>query len=168
MISKIQNKNNIATYKKILVKKLKLIASRNPKKRSRICIHKNNNEKTQEMIIALSNKSFIAPHIHPNGKSESYHVIEGKMNVYVFDKNGKKIKLVKMGDYKSNLDFFYRMSKGYYHMPIAVSKWCIYHEVYSGPFIKHKDVFYPKWAPNEDNKQGVKNFLKKIDCFNEI
>lgn len=90
MISKIQNKNNIATYKKILVKKLKLIASRNSKKRSRICIHKNNNEKTQEMIIALSNKSFIAPHIHPNGKSESYHVIEGKMNVYVFDKNGKK------------------------------------------------------------------------------
>ena len=45
MISKIQNKNNIATYKKILVKKLKLIASRNSKKRSRICIHKNNNEK---------------------------------------------------------------------------------------------------------------------------
>ena len=168
MISKIQNKNNIATYKKILVKKLKLIASRNPKKRSRICIHKNNNEKTQEMIIALSNKSFIAPHIHPNGKSESYHVIEGKMNVYVFDKNGKKIKIVKMGDYKSNLDFFYRMSRGYYHMPIAVSKWCIYHEVYSGPFIKYKDVFYPKWAPNEDNKQDVKNFLKNINYFNEI
>jgi glucose-6-phosphate isomerase len=168
MISKIQNKNNIATYKKILVKKLKLIGSRNSKKRSRICIHKNNNEKTQEMIIALSNKSFIAPHIHPNGKSESYHVIEGKMNVYIFDKNGKKIKIVKMGDYKSNLDFFYRMSRGYYHMPIAVSKWCIYHEVYSGPFIKYKDVFYPKWAPNEDNKQDVKNFLKNINYFNEI
>lgn len=73
-----------------------------------------------------------------------------------------------MGDYKSNLDFFYRMSRGYYHMPIAVSKWCIYHEVYSGPFIKNNDVFYPKWTPNEDNKQDVKNFLKNINYFDEI
>ena len=60
------------------------------------------------------------------------------MNVYVFSKNGKIIKIIKMGDINSNLSFYYRMNRGYYHMPIATSEWCIYHETYSGPFIKRK------------------------------
>ena len=114
------------------------------------------------MIIALSKKSFISPHIHPNKKSESYFIIEGSMNVYVFNKLGKVKKIIKMGTFNSGKNFYYRMSKGYYHMPIAVSKWCVYHEVYSGPFNKSRDVKYPKWAPNENNQIEKKNFLKKI------
>ena len=86
---------------------------------------------------------------------------------FTLPSNGKKIKLVKMGDYKSGLDFFYRMNRGYYHMPIAVSEWCIYHEVYSGPFIKTKDVYYPKWAPKENDKTEIQKFLKRIDYSNK-
>ncbi len=67
-----------------------------------------------------------------------------------------------MGDYKSKLNFFYRMSKSYFHIPIAVSEWCVYHEVYSGPFKKNKDVKYAKWSPEENNKIQVNEFLKKI------
>jgi cupin fold WbuC family metalloprotein len=51
-------------------------------------MHLNLKDKTNEMIIALNKKSFIAPHIHPNNKSESYFVIEGSMKVYVFSKKG--------------------------------------------------------------------------------
>ena len=119
------------------------------------------------MIIALSKESFIAPHIHPNKKSESYYVIAGKMKVYVFDGFGKVKKIIKMGNYGSGENFYYRMSRGFYHMPIAITKWCVYHEVYTGPFVKRIDVQYPSWSPKEDNKEEVKRFLKKIK-FNYV
>ena len=163
----IQNKKDLIFYDKKIVKKIKQMALKNQKKRARICIHKSPKNKTNEMIIALNKKSFIAPHIHPNDKSESYFVIEGKMNVYVFDKLGKVKKIVKMGPYNSGKNFFYRMSKGFYHMPIALTEWCVYHEVYSGPFIKSRDVKYPLWSPSENNKDEVKHFLKKIK-FNYV
>tara|TARA_A100001015_G_C14551721_1_gene541835 strand:- start:68 stop:565 length:498 start_codon:yes stop_codon:yes gene_type:complete len=159
----IQNKKDLVFFDKKIIKKIKHMALRNEKKRARICIHKSLRNKTNEMIIALNKNSFIAPHIHPNGKSESYFIMEGKMNVYVFNKLGKVQKIIKMGTYDSGRKFYYRMSKGFYHMPIAVDEWCIYHEVYSGPFIKKTDVYYPKWSPNENDSDGIKRFLKKIN-----
>lgn len=158
----IQNKKNLVFYKKDLILKIKNLAKLTKNKRARICIHKSTNSKTNEMIIALKKGSYIRPHMHPNSKSESYHVIEGKMNVYVFSKSGKKIKVVKMGNYNSKLNFFYRMNKGYFHFPIAVSNWCVYHEVFSGPFDKKKDVKYAKWSPDENDKLSQGIFLKKI------
>ncbi len=158
----IQNKKNLVFYKKDLILKIKNLAKLTKNKRARICIHKSTNSKTNEMIIALKKGSYIRPHMHPNSKSESYHVIEGKMNVYVFSKSGKKIKVVKMGNYNSKLNFFYRMNKGYFHFPIAVSSWCVYHEVFSGPFDKKKDVKYAKWSPDENDKVSQGIFLKKI------
>ena len=104
----IQNKKDLIFFDKSIVKKIKYKASKNNKKRARICIHKNLNEKTNEMIIALGKKSFIAPHIHPNKKSESYFIIEGSMNVYVFDKFGNVKNIIKMGTYNSGKNFYYR------------------------------------------------------------
>jgi len=158
----IQNKKNLVFYKKDIILKIKNLAKLTKNKRARVCIHKSTNSKINEMIIALKKGSYIRPHMHPNSKPESYHVIEGKMNVYVFSKSGKKIKVVKMGNYNSKLNFFYRMNKGYFHFPIAVSSWCVYHEVFSGPFVKKKDVKYAKWSPDENDKVSVGIFLKKI------
>ncbi len=158
----IQNKKDLVFYNKNIVSKIKNLAKLTTNKRARLCIHKNIKSKTNEMFIALKKRSYIRPHMHPSLKPESYHVIEGKMNVYVFSKNGKKIKVIKMGDYSSNLNFFYRMNKSYFHLPIAVSKWCIYHEVYPGPFNKNFDVKYASWSPKETDKKAVKDFLIKI------
>ena len=105
-------------------------------------------------------KSFVPPHIHPDSKSESYHIIEGRMNIYIFRPNGKLFKVIQMGEKNSNKYFFYRMCKGFYHMPLSKSEWCVYHETYSGPFKKSKDVKFPKWAPNEEDHKGVLNFLR--------
>ena len=71
-----------------------------------------------------------------------------------------------MGEFNSKKSFFYRMCKGFYHMPFPRSKWCIYHETYSGPFKKEIDVTYPSWAPDENNNKEVKNFLKKYKIKN--
>ncbi len=158
----IQNKKNIVFYNEGIITKVKNLAKKTINKRARVCVHQSITSKTNEMIIALKKGSYIRPHRHPYSKSESYHVIQGKMDVYIFSRSGKKLKVIHMGDYKSKLNFFYRMNKSYFHIPIAVSKWCVYHEVYSGPFKKNQDVKYAKWSPEENNKDQVNKFLKKI------
>ena len=57
----IQNKKDLVFFDKKIIKKIKNMALRNEKKRARICIHKSLRNKTNEMIIALNKKSFIAP-----------------------------------------------------------------------------------------------------------
>jgi len=157
----LRNKKTLITYNNKIINKLIRLSDKSTIARSRVCIHLNNKSKTNEMIIALKKGSYIRPHIHPNGKSESYHVIKGKMLVNIFNSRGKLIKKVKMGDYKSNFNFYYRMSKGFYHMPVAMTKYCVYHEIFSGPFLKKKDVIFPKWAPDFKDKKKYKKFLKK-------
>ena len=49
----------------------------------------------------------------------------------MFDKAGKVKKLLRWEAIALEKTFT-RMSKGFYHMPIATTKWCVYHEVYSG------------------------------------
>tara|TARA_Y100000591_G_C21584654_1_gene570073 strand:- start:35 stop:550 length:516 start_codon:yes stop_codon:yes gene_type:complete len=157
----IRNKENLAYFNSNIFKKLTKLAENSDLFRSRICIHTNNNAKTNEMIIALKRGSYIRPHTHPNFKSESYHIIKGSMTVFVFNKKGNLQKKIKMGEVRTGLNFYYRMSKSYYHMPVATSKYCIYHETYSGPFYKEKDVIFPKWSPNNHDKEKYLKFLKK-------
>ena len=66
-----------------------------------------------------------------------------------------------MGEYKSGNTFYYRMNKGFYHMPVSVTNFCIYHETYSGPFNKKKDVHFPKWAPEQKKFIGIKSLISK-------
>ena len=157
----IQNKKDLVYLSNKSINQIKRKALSNNRKRARICLHKSLNDKTSEMIIALNKKSFISPHIHPDNKSESYHIIKGEMDVYIFNSKGKLLKKIQMGEFNSKKNFFYRMCKGFYHMPFPRSKWCIYHETYSGPFKKKIDVKYPKWAPDESKRLEVINFLKR-------
>ena len=158
----IKTTDNLVFHDKKIIEKLKVLARKSPIKRSRICLHKSLKDNTNEMIIALMKDSYIPPHIHPNSKSESYHVIEGKMKVFIFNKNGQISKVIKMGEYKSGNTFYYRMNKGFYHMPVSVTNFCIYHETYSGPFNKKKDVHFPKWAQEQKKFIGTKSLISKI------
>ena len=162
----IQNKKKIVTYNKNIISKIKKLADISKKKRSRVIIHLDRNSKVNEMLICLKKDSYIQPHIHPTCKTESYHVIEGEMSVYIFNQKGKVSKIVNMGDYKKGSIFYYRMNKGTFHMPVATSKYCIYHEVFAGPFKKKRDVKYSEWSPDENDKLNVDEYFKNLKMSN--
>ena len=137
----IQNKKTICFYDKNLISVLKKKAKKAKNKRSRILLHTSSKAQVQEMIIALHKSSDVPAHQHPSNKSESYFIIEGKMQLEIYDKSGKIKKVVQMGSVNSGKPFYYRMSKGNsWHKPSATSEFCIYHETFAGPFIKSKDV----------------------------
>ena len=71
-------------------------AEKSQSKTSRICMHNNPNEDTQNMIICIMPHQEFRTHMHPLGKSESYTIIEGILNVDIFDSNKKfKVFIVK-------------------------------------------------------------------------
>ena len=122
------------------LKFLKLAALRHDLKRSRVCLHGENKESTQEMIIVVHKSSIIQPHRHPVGKSESYHVIEGSLAVNIFRDNGMIGCTVNL--YDDSNPRIYRILGGIWHQPVPLTEWVVYHEVFEGPFSKESDVIY--------------------------
>jgi len=143
-----------------MISRLKALAGASPRKRARLCLHRSPTDATHEMLIAFHRDSFMPPHRHPADKSESYHVVEGLMVVHLFDDSGAVVRSIRLGSTAPS--FLYRLSTNLWHMPTAASEWLIYHEVYSGPFQKDRDVEFPSWAPTESDHAQVAHFRTRL------
>tara|TARA_Y100001970_G_scaffold276030_1_gene378139 strand:- start:1631 stop:2158 length:528 start_codon:yes stop_codon:yes gene_type:complete len=126
------------------------------KKDIRICLHTNKKSKHHDMIILQQKKNFYLPHKHLK-KGETYHIIKGSMACILFDSRGKlkKICLLK----KNNI---FRTPINIFHTMIPVSKYVIYHESKTGPFLKKNDSIFPKWIKNNKKKNSYIKNLKNI------
>lgn len=155
----IQNHQAILEVTHATVAELKRRALASPRKRFRLCMHQSAEERTHEMLIVFHEDAFMPPHRHPVGKSESYHVVEGSMTVFMFDDLGNVLRAIDMGPAGGDKTFLYRLSSNLWHMPVATSPWLVYHETYSGPFDKNVDVEFPSWAPQEHDTDHVERFL---------
>ena len=139
-------------------------AQKTKRKRYRFCLHEDTKHLTQEMIICLNGFTYIRPHRHLKKRSESYHMIKGSMDVYLFKKNGKILDIIRLdaNRNKKNSIFFYKLSKSIFHTIYPRSKKTIYHEVLTGPF-NEKNLIFAKFAPeNGCSKKEAMNFFKSI------
>lgn len=159
MTESIFSHQNILEITNETINDLKRRAQLSPRKRFRLCMHHSTIHETQEMLIVFHKDTFMPPHRHPKGKSESYHLIEGTMTVCFFDDDGQVTRTIEMEQYGGAKTFLYRLSDNEWHTPIATSEWLVYHETYTGPFIKDIDVEFPHWAPQEEDKDMVNKFL---------
>lgn len=132
----------------------------NERKRIRLCAHKDTDDKVQEMIIVHSNGVYVRPHKHL-GRSESLHVIEGEAYAFMFDDNGKVLETIHMGDKKSGLAFYYRISKAVFHNLLIISDFFVFHEAVGGPFDKSKTVF-AYWAPQENEYGQIEKYSRNL------
>jgi cupin fold WbuC family metalloprotein len=123
---------------------LKQLAWSSPNKRSRICLSELK-DGVQEMVIALSKESYVRPHRHPSHKSESYHLLDGEMMVRIFQEDGKLKEEIKLTKHTR----FYRMKNGWFHQPVSITPFAVYHEVLQGPHHKEIDVQYADWSSPE-------------------
>lgn len=143
-----------------VINALKRKAAENPRKRARLCAHRAADNPLHEMLIVLTNNTYIRPHKHPS-KSESFHIIEGRLDVLVFDEGGDLIEVVRMGDYASGQAFYYRIADPYYHAPLIRSDYAVFHETTDGPFRRSDTIFAP-WAPEEHDDAAVEAFMSRI------
>lgn len=155
----LRNGADVLVVGSAVVSELKVLAARCGRRRSRLLMHHSSDDLVQEMLIAFQRGSFMPPHRHPPGKSESYHIIEGEMDVCLFDDEGALTRVIRLA--AGGPEFMYRVSGGIWHMPLPVTEWIVYHEVYTGPFRKDRDVEFPVWAPDEADAVHVRRFLSQ-------
>lgn len=128
--------------------------------RARLCLHRSRQDRVQEMIIAISKNTYIRPHKHPT-RTESFQVIEGRIQMTFFNDRGEIIKKVKMAQAGNNLPFVCRVSPNIWHMTLPISEYAIFYEVLEGPFTDSTSKQAP-WAPKETQPRKIKAFLNSL------
>jgi cupin fold WbuC family metalloprotein len=139
---------------------MKRKAPENERARIRLCAHASIEDRLHEMFIVHQRGTYIRPHKHLN-KSESAHIIEGSVTWVVFDEAGNVTHAIRMGDYRSGDDFYYRMSGPYYHTLLIHSEWVVFHEITNGPFDRKETVYAP-WAPKDADRVLQETFLNQV------
>lgn len=128
--------------------------------RARFCAHQQGSDSIHEMVIVLLRGTYIRPHKHM-AKTESFHIIEGAVDVILFDDDGKVTEVVQMGDYASGRNFYYRLAQPAYHTLILRSDVLVIHETTNGPF-RREDTIFASWSPPETEAEDARRFMKKL------
>ena len=145
------------------IEELKQKARLNPRRRVRLCAHKDLNDSIHEMLIVHEKNCYVRPHKHV-GKTESFHIIEGSVDIILFDEDGQINEIIPMGDYASGRKFFYRLPSSHYHTLMIKSDVLVFHEITNGPF-KPEDTVWASWAPNESDLDEVSQYMEMITSF---
>jgi cupin fold WbuC family metalloprotein len=142
------------------IERLRALAADTPRRRVRLCAHKDTRDSLHEMLIVLDSATYIQPHRH-HGKSESFHVIEGLLSVVVFSEDGRVEDVIRLGDYTSGRTFYYRLAEPAYHTLLLESDRAVFHETTNGPFRREETEFAP-WAPAEANAEAARAYLQQL------
>ena len=140
---------------------LKEQAKENPRQRIRLCAHRDPSDRLHEMFIVHGKDAYIRPHKHLN-KIESAHVIEGLVDLIIFDADGKIAEVLSLGDHASGRRFYHRIDEPAYHTLLIRSDVLVFHEVTNGPFQKSDNVMAP-WSPDESNSETVNEYLQVLN-----
>lgn len=139
---------------------LKAQAAASPTRRARICAHPNPQADQHDMLIASHHATYVAPHRHPS-KSESFLVLEGLADVYLFNDDGSVEEVIPMGPLTSGRPFFYRMPARQFHAMTVASDTLIFVESTKGPF-DERQTQYAAWAPGPDQVEEGRAYLAAL------
>lgn len=153
--------SDFVTLNKKEITELEQNASKNIRKRARICTHKDSSDILQEMFIVHYAETYVRPHFHKN-KIESFHVISGEADVIVFNKDGSILEVVELGEYNSGKNFYYRINPNIIHCLLIKSEIFVFHESTLGPF-DPADSGFPEWAPDGTDQLKSKIFMEKLN-----
>jgi cupin fold WbuC family metalloprotein len=158
----VQNKKNVAVIDSSMISHLVELAEQNERKRIRINVHEQPSDSLHEMIIVHKKGNYIPPHKHSD-KTESFHLIRGKLLVVIFNDQGEpthKISLSAAIEDRNN-PFYYRVTKNIWHTVVPLSEYVVFQEVTMGPFVPDSHELAP-WAPSESETEKIMTFTQNI------
>jgi cupin fold WbuC family metalloprotein len=122
--------DKVVRFDRRYVELIKQSAEKNSRGRARICAHREPTDTLHEMMIAIRSDSYIRPHRH-HQKVESFHLIEGSVDVVVFEDDGSISEVVELS---IEGNFYYRLDSPKYHTLLIHSPLLVMHEITNGPF----------------------------------
>ena len=148
---------------------LKQRAHANRSNKFRVCTHGHVENDLHEMFIVHTKDVYVRPHKHLN-KPESFHIIEGAVDIVIFDDQGSICDVIEMGEPTSDKIFYYRLTGPWFHTLIIHSDDLVFHETTKGPF-KMEDTIFAEWSPGVDDSDGIKKYnielLQDVNRFQE-
>jgi cupin fold WbuC family metalloprotein len=120
----------------------------------RILLHPGIDDPIQEMLIVHPRGVYIRPHKLMT-TSKTYNVIQGELEIVMFDGNGAVIEHHRMRPLADGGPSVTRIMKDGYHSIVAVTDTVTFIEVLPGPF---DGTVFADWAPESDGS-------KKADAF---
>lgn len=141
------------------INELVKMAATAPLKRARHCLHRSQGDVVQEMVIAFWKGSYVRPHRHRQ-KSESFHLMEGRLVVLFFNDGGELIHQIKMEHPGGVLVF--RNETALWHTVILLTEFAVVHEIATGPFVKEESEFAP-WSPSPEDGVHVVEFMARME-----
>ena len=127
------------------------------RERIRICAHSSPDHPVHDMLIVHFHNTYVRPHKHLN-RDETFHVIQGKFKIIIFNDDGTINKFFDMSEYGSGKYFFFRMSNSYYHTVIPLTNTVVFHETTQGPF-SSEDTIFPDWAPDGSSEEKNSTYM---------
>jgi cupin fold WbuC family metalloprotein len=115
----------------------------------------------QRMIYAGLEQTYVRPHKHPlSVKLEAYLIIKGRARLPVFDGSGKVQQTVCLDENGP-----VRMAEipgGVWHSLVVDSEWAVFYELIEGKFDPFTFKTYADWAPDEEDGEAGREYLKKL------
>lgn len=142
------------------IQDLKRLAVLNHRHRVRLCSHRSPKDTLHEMFIVHMRDCYVRPHKHL-GKVESMAVLEGEVDVVLFNDDGSIRRVITMGTQSSGKVFYQRLADPIYHTLLIRSEFLVFHEITEGPFLRESTVF-PEWAPPEPS-EATDAFLDRLE-----
>lgn len=139
-----------------LLGELRQISEAEGKANVRLCLHESPEAPFHDMVILERPGRYYRPHKHLK-KGETWHVLEGRMGVFVFTDAGDLVEsnILAPGE-------IYRLSLGTFHAVLPLGDYVIYHESKPGPFTGETDSVYPDWAPDGSDPKYIEAFVERL------
>ncbi len=155
------NTEEVVAVDQAMIDRLKRRAAESPRHVFRLCMHRSTDDAVQEMVVAFHEGAYSRPHRHPHS-SASIHIIEGEMDVFVFDREGAVTGKHELGVKGSGKAFCLRNEADCWHMTVPKSEFTVMHEAIAGPFVRETSNIFADWSPAESDTDAVATYMNKL------
>lgn len=131
-----------------------------PRRRSRLCLHKDPQAPVHDMLIVHHRSCYVRPHRHFT-RSETLSVLRGTATAILFGEAGIVSQLVPLGAMGSGRVSMYRMPPLLFHGLVIDSEWLVFLETTTGPFDAQGSEFSP-WSPDGKNDAETEKFTQRL------
>ena len=113
-----------------IIQDLKVVARNNPRSRARLCLHPNQSDIHQEMLIVMHKSAIEKPQRRTIG-FDTKIVFEGEANLIYCDEAGRECRRILLS--QDGLRYVHTNTSEFHSLQI-LSEWFVFLEVLKGPF----------------------------------
>lgn len=149
----------IKVYTSNQLDQLKDEAAGAQRRRSHLNVHAGPDANVQRLFIATQPDTYMRPHRHPEEhKWEFFIVLQGKIDLLVFDDAGKLQQRIEMSGEQTRA---VEVPPGTYHAYVCMQANTLALEVKEGAYLPTREQDFAAWSPAE-NTDGASGFVERM------